>query len=183
MAIIFLAGCRSSSPATTSSRPPSLPAGETEVITPCSGSEYLTDNEIFRAGSVGESLDQSIAKRKALSNARTELAAAIQTTIQSVTENYVHVDESDNEETIEEQYTSFSREVVNQELRGLRIICERYTRTAQGKYKAYVTLELSAQHLVDAYYERLAQNKQLVLSPDYETFQQTFQKEMTKSGH
>jgi hypothetical protein len=50
------------------------PMGETEVIIPCSGPEFFTNDKVFRANNLGESMDQATAKKKAMSNARADLA-------------------------------------------------------------------------------------------------------------
>ena len=177
---LLTGGCRTSTPVSQNPPAASLPAGETEVITYCSGPEYSTSNEVFRANAVGESIDLSVARRKAMSNARSELAASIQTTVRGVTDSYTNANENNNQEQLGERYEGFSREVVSQELRGMRLNCEKFTRTAEGKYKAYVAIELSAQHLVDAYYQRLTSNQSVVADPGYEKFKQLFEEQMTK---
>lgn len=113
-----------------------------------------------------------------MSNARSELAATIQTTVKGVTDSYTNANENNNQEAIGERYESFSREVVNQELRGMRVICERFTLTSEGKYKAYIAIELSAQNLVDAYYQRLAKSQTVVKDQGYEKFKQLFEGKM-----
>src|SRR5690606_10697131 len=65
LAAVFIAGCKSKEKA---------PKGEVEVVVPCSGSEFFTNNKFFRANSIGESQDQVTSKKKALANARAELA-------------------------------------------------------------------------------------------------------------
>ncbi len=177
--LAMVASCRSTqTPPTT--QQPSLPEGEVEIIVPCSGPEFFTDGEVFRANSIGESIDLSVSKRRAMTNARAQLAASIQTTVKSVTDNYVRSSEINNEENLEERFESLNREVVNQELRGIRKICERYFHTPEGKYKTYVAIELSAQELVSAYHSRLQNIKEIAIDYDYEKFKQAFEEEMLK---
>ena len=164
----------------TTSPQPALPVGEVEIEVACTGPEYFTDGEVFRANSVGESIDLSVSRRKAMTNARSQLAASIQTTVRAVTDNYVVSRESNNNEQIEERFESLNREVVNQELRGIRKICERHFRTIEGKYKTYVAIELSAHDLVSAYHQRLQKMEGLQVDYDYEQFKKTFESEMLK---
>lgn len=178
--ILFAASCRSTK-TTTTPPPAALPEGEVEIIVPCSGPEFFTDSEVFRANSVGESIDLSVSKRKAMTNARSQLAASIQTTVKAVTDNYVNSSEGNNAEQIEERFESMTREVVSQELRGIRKICERYYRTPEGKYKTYIAIELSAGQLVDAYHQRLSSIQGLKIDYDYEKFKETFEQEMLKN--
>lgn len=157
-----------------------LPTGEQEVNVPCSGPDFFTTNKFFRANSIGESQDQVTSKKKALTNARNELAQAIQTTVKTVTDNYVNSREMNNKEEVEERFESLNREVVDQTLSGIRTLCEKLMKTQQGTYKTYIALELSADELVAKYNERLSKDERLKIDYDYEKFKETFEKEMEK---
>lgn len=157
-----------------------LPKGEQEVNVPCSGPDFFTTNKFFRANSIGESQDQVTSKKKALTNARNELAQAIQTTVKTVTDNYVNSREMNNKEEVEERFESLNREVVDQTLSGIRTLCEKLMKTEQGTYKTYVAIELSADELVAKYNERLSKDERLKIDYDYEKFKETFEKEMEK---
>ena len=175
--IVFLNACNASK---RTARKNPTPAGETTVIVPCSGASYFTTKKAFRANSLGESLDQVASRKKALNNARGELAGNIQATIKAVTDNYLNSREFNNKEEIEERFESLNREVVNQELSGTKIICEKQTRTTEGKYKTYLAIELSANDLVANYNERLSKDERLRIDYDYEKFKKTFEEEMSK---
>lgn len=157
------------------------PAGEVEVKVMCSGPEFFTDNKVFRANALGESMDQATAKKKAMSNARADLAASINTRVKAVIDNYVNSRESQNREEIGERYEALAREVVDQQLTGTKTICEKMMQVpASGNYKAYVAIELSAQELLAAYNERLTSDERLRIDYDYEKFKETFESEMNK---
>ncbi|NBP68078.1 MAG: hypothetical protein EBR30_16275 [Cytophagia bacterium] len=174
-AAVFAVGCKGKKEA-------AQPKGEVEVVVPCSGSDYFTTAKVFRANSIGESSDQVASKKKALSNARAELAASISTTVKAVTDNYLNSREMNNREEVEERYEQLNREVVEQQLTGVRTICEKLMRTEQGTYKTYMALELSAADLVSAYNEKLSKDERLKIDYDYEKFKETFDKEMEKMG-
>ncbi len=154
--------------------------GEIEVKLYCSGSEYFSTKDAFRANAVGESMDQNTSKRKALNEARTQLASSIQTTIKATTDNYVNSREFNNKEEVLERFESLSREVVNQELNGTRTICERLTKTPQGTFKTYIAIELAAEDMFKKVSERLSKDERLRIDYDYEKFKETFDKEMEK---
>jgi len=156
------------------------PTGETLVNVYCSGPEYFTSKKHFRANAIGESLDQMTAKKKALSNARAQLAADIENTMKVVGDNYVKSSEFNNKEEITETFQEMARTVVDQQLQGLRTICEKQTKTAEGKYKTYIAIELSADELVGEYNERLSNDERLRADYNYEKFKETFDKEMEK---
>jgi molecular chaperone DnaK (HSP70) len=173
IAAALVVGCKSKEKA---------PSGEKEVVVPCSGSDFFTTAKFFRANSIGESQDQVTAKKKALTNARNELAQAINTTVKTVTDNYVNSREMNNREEVEERFESLNREIVDQTLSGIRTICEKLMKTDQGTYKTYIAIELSADELVSKYKERLSTDERLKIDYDYEKFKQTFEKEMEKMG-
>jgi len=157
-----------------------LPKGETEVVVPCSGTGFFTDAKFFRSNSMGESMDQVTSKKKALTNARNELAQAINTTVKTVTDNYVNSRTMNAKEELEQRFESLNREVVDQSLSGIVTKCEKLMKTEQGTYKTYVALELSAEDLVAKYNERLSKDDRLKIDYDYEKFKDTFNQEMDK---
>ena len=176
LAAIIISGCKS----TQKNIPP--PAGEKEVVVPCSGPDFFTTKEVFRANSVGESMDQVTSKKKAATNARNELAQAIQTTVKTVTDNYTNSREMNRKEELEQKFESLNREVVDQTLTGVRTICEKLVQTKEGNYKTYLAIELSADDLVKKYNERMSTDDKLKIDYDYQKFKETFDKEMEKMG-
>lgn len=171
-----LSACANKKKAAEAAKPPT---GETEVKVLCSGPEFFTDEKNFRANNLGESMDQATAKKKALSNARADMASAINTQVKSVIDNYVNSREMNNKEEIAERFEGLTREVVDQKLTGTRTICEKMMKVeGSGNYKCYVAIELSAQDLLAAYNERLSKDDKLKVDYDYEKFKETFDKEM-----
>ena len=65
-----------------------LKEAEVEVNIPCSGPEYQSSKEYFRANAYALSTDMMMAKKKALAEARAELATAMNVTVKRVTDNY-----------------------------------------------------------------------------------------------
>lgn len=174
-AFITFGGCKSKEKVAKVSE-----QGETLIEVYCSGPDYQSNDEFFRANQVGESVDQATAKKKAQSNSRAELASSIETTIKAVVDNYVNSRELNNVEEAEERYESLSREVVNQKLTGVKTICEKTTKTSEGKYKTYIAIELAGDELMSALNERLSQDDKLKIDYDYEQFKKTFEEEMDK---
>ncbi len=156
------------------------PKGETLIDVYCSGPEYFTDKKYFRANAIGESLDQMTAKKKAMSNARAQLATDMQATMKVVSDNYVKSSEFNNKEEVTETFQENARTVVSQMIQGVRVICEKQTKTADGKYKTYIAIELSADEVLAKYNERLSKEELLKADYNYEKFKETFEKEMEK---
>jgi hypothetical protein len=152
------------------------PKGETEIFLPCS--EFRSDRNTFRAFSSGESLDQAVAKKKALSNVRAELAGMISSTMKVVGDNYVKSSEVNNVEEVLERFEENARTVINQQLSGTIVVCDRLTQTNEGRYKYYIAIELSGDNIVKDYYKSLSKNDKLLVDYSYEKFKETFEKEM-----
>jgi len=170
----LLTNCKSSKKATVQDQ------GETELVLPCFEAQYMTDNENLRANAIGESMDQMTSKKKALSEARAELAAQIETLVKTVTDNYVKSGEFNNEEELLERYESLTREVVKQKLTGTKTICQKMTQTKGGNYKTYVAIELAGNELLSALNNRLSNDEMLKIDYNYEKFKKTFEEEMNK---
>lgn len=183
-ALVLSAGmtaCKSKKKAAEATPPPS---GETEVKVECSGPEYFTNDKVFRANNLGESMDQATSKKKALANARADLASAINTQLKGVIDNYVNSRELNNKEEVAERFEGLTREVLDQRLAGTKTICEKVMKVnATGNFKTYVAIELSAQDLLAAYNERLSSDERLRIDYDYEKFKETFDAEMNKLGN
>lgn len=154
-----------------------------EIINiPCSGPEFFTDDEAFRANAFGESIDMNTAKRKAQSNAKAQLASDIESVMKLVGDNYVMSRELNNREEVLERFEENARTVVNQTLRGVRQICEVSTRVnqegGQDMYRYYIAIELTAENLAESYYQSLSQDEVVRIDYNYERFKETFEEEM-----
>ncbi len=155
------------------------PKGEVEVVLPCS--QFKSDNKVFRAYSFGESQDMNVAKKKALANAKTELAGMISTTMKVVGDNYVKSSEVNNKEEVLERFEENARTLINQKLNGVKPICDRVMQvSATGKYKYYLALELSGDDIVKDYYNSLTKTETILVDYNYEKFKKTFDEEMEK---
>jgi len=161
-----------------SSKKVAAPAGETPLTMYCSGPEYFSDSEYFRANNSAESANQSMAKRKAMSNARLDLAQQIETQVKAVIDNYFSSYTSNENIEDKERYEGLSREVVNQKLNGIRTICEQFTQTSAGNYKCYVAIELAGEEILNGMKNRISEDDKLRIDFQYENFKKTFESEM-----
>lgn len=157
--------------------------GEVLLEQYCSGDEFFSDKKTFRASAIGESLDQMTSKKKARSNAQSELAKTISSTMQIVGDNYVNSTEFNNKEEVTETFNEMARTIVKEELRGAIKICEKFTKTNEGKYKCYMAIELSADKLVAKYHERLSKDEKIKADYNYEKFKETFQEAMEQMAN
>ena len=153
---------------------------ETVIEVYCSGPDYRSDKNTFRANSIGESSDQVVARKKAMSNTKADLAGLIETIIKGTTDNYTNSREFNNVEEVEERFETLSREVINQQLNNIKVICEKQTITKEGRYKTYIAIEMSVDALEEALNNKLSRDQRLKVDYDYEKYKETFDKEMEK---
>jgi len=158
------------------------PKGEVLINEYCTGDAYFSDNKMFRSSSVGESMDRNAAKKKARSNAQSELAKTIKSTMKIVGDNFISSNEFNNKEEITETFNEMARTIVDQELVGAKVICDKLTQKEDGTFVAYMALELSGGDLVSKYNETLSKDERIRAEYNYEKFKETFDKEMEKFG-
>jgi polyhydroxyalkanoate synthesis regulator phasin len=156
--------------------------GEVLISTYCDGPEFQTTNKAFRYSAIGESMDQMTAKKKAMSEARAGLAAAINVKVKSVVDNYVKSGNFNNKEELLKNYEGMNRELVDQSLSGTTVICEKMTKTKEGNYKSYVCIELGSNDILQSIAARASNSEILKVDYNYEKFKKTFEEEMGKTG-
>lgn len=155
-----------------------LQQAEVEINIPCSGPEFQSSKEYFRANAYALSTDMMMAKKKALAEARAELATALNTTVKRVTDNYSSSYQVGEQEEAKSRFEDLSRSVVNEKLTGTRVICEKMMKTPDGKYKAYVAVELAGEEIARAMDSRIKNDDKLRVDYEYEKFKKVFDNEM-----
>ena len=171
------------------------PQGETEVIVPCSGPEYRTNNKYIRASAVGLSGDMNMAKKKeetypgyeelrAALAALPQLASSMNQLVERVAINYGNSYQVGESEEAKSKFEDMAKIVVKEKLSGLRIICEKTMRTSDGKYKVYIAAELAGDELMEGINSRVSKSisndTKLRIDYDYEKFKKVFEEEMSK---
>lgn len=154
---------------------------DVEIDVPCSGSDFRTNKEYFRSSAMGLSTDMTIAKKKAMSSARSELATAINSTVKAVTDDYSSSYQQGQSDESKRRFQELSRTVVEQELNGLRIICEKTFKAPDNNYKVYVSVELSGKDLAEKMANRIKSDDKLRIDFEYEKFKKVFEEEMSKA--
>ena len=158
-----------------------VPKDEIVQNLPCTGSDYFSNATFFKATAVGESLDQMTARKKAFATARQLLATNIESTIKIVSDNYVKSNEVNNTEEVLEKFENLSRTVVNRNLRRIKQICEKATKSSSsGKYKYYIAIETSVNDIKSDLFKTLDQDQSLKVDYNYQKFKEIFEKEINQ---
>ncbi len=112
-----------------------------KVNEPFTGSKYQTNNKYFRAKGNGQSNSQQVAKSKAMTNAKTNLAGSVRSNMKRVADAYIAETGNENASDLSDKFQSLSREIVNQEIGDIRTIGDQTYQQDDGTYKTYIALE------------------------------------------
>ena len=146
----------------------------------CDGPEYQTDKEHFRASAAGESMDQMMSEKKALSEVRAKLATQLEVLVKAVADNYGKSSEMNKKEDLMKRFETLSREVVNQKLTGTHEICNKQTKMKDGTYKTYIALELGGNDIMNALDKKLSNDDMIKIDYNYEKYKKVLEEEMGK---
>jgi len=154
---------------------------EVDFDVPCTGPEFRTNAEYFRASGDGLSMNMDIAKKMAYTNARAELATAMQAKVKRVTDNYSSSHTFNGNEEAKQRFQDLPRIVVNQVLTGTRVICEKMRKNKEGKFHCYVAMELAGDEIVNSMKDRISKDDKLRIDFEYEKFKKELKEEMAKT--
>ena len=104
---------------------------------PCTGSEYATDAEFFRAYASAQSSDATASKKKAMTGARTALENQIKTKAEAAAKSQTKISGADIA-----QFNSLIQGVIQQEVVKMKVICEN-SEQAGGRYKTHIVVEVT----------------------------------------
>ncbi len=155
---------------------------EVDFDVPCSGKEFFTNAEYFRASADGLSSNMSIAKKIAYADARAGLASDIQAKVEIVTDNYSSQHDFNGNQEAKQRFQDLPRIVVNQVVSGTRVICEKMRKTKDGKFHCYVAMELGGEEIIKSMQDRISSDDKLKIDFEYEKFKKEFKEEMAKGN-
>lgn len=148
--------------------------GEVQVQIPLSGKAYQSDNKFWRAVQEGTSPDVSLAKKIALQNARQELASIINSEVKALIENYSQQTTQDGDLKYKTAYEEIASTLISQKLSSVETIGEELIRTADGKYRYHICIQMSRENIKNALVSALSSDERLELAFDKEQFRKLF---------
>ncbi|MBK9284271.1 MAG: hypothetical protein IPM51_08095 [Sphingobacteriaceae bacterium] len=175
IALLSLTGCKSKKKQTIQKE-----TGAVEISVPFSESKYRSDNDAFRAKQVGKSPDLATAKKIAFQNAKSEMAANINSTIKRVTDQYTNQRTIGNAQEFENKFEELAREVVNLEMSNVKEIGEKIFKEPDGSYSYWIAVEAGKKEVFEKLDAKISNNAKLKLDYDKQKFQQIFDAEMKK---
>ncbi|MCA6435498.1 MAG: hypothetical protein ACK5QC_07855 [Bacteroidota bacterium] len=174
VAMAMLTACKSKK------QPIQKETGAVEITVPFSESKFRSDNEAFRAKQVGKSPDLATAKKIAFQNARSEMAANINSMVKRVTDQYTNQRTVGNTQEFENKFEELAREVVNLEMSNVKEIGEKIFKEPNGSFSYWIAIEAGKKEVFEKLDAKISSNASLKLDYDKQKFQQIFDAEMKK---
>jgi hypothetical protein len=149
---------------------------DVEVTFPCSGESFYSTDDIIRATGEGWSMDAQTAKRSARTAALEELAAKIEITVKTLTEDYQISTKKAMDEQFESRLENKTQTIVNQTLSGWKTVCEKTLfNKEKKKYTHYMAIEISVSRVLEGVYSKLRADAELKNAvPPRQEFEQKF---------
>jgi hypothetical protein len=161
------------------------PTGEVEVLLPCSGTDFRTDDKFYRATQSGTSqiIDQAL--NNAIAAVKERLASDIYTDVKTVTDRYNNSTQAGNRMNNSQKTQGLSRQISEASLKGSRTICEKMTRITEegpmkGYYRVYIAQEVPVEILLEEINSALSSDEELKVNFDYENFKNEYMEEFEK---
>lgn len=151
--------------------------GRQEITIPCAD-KGQSDAEFFRASNMGKSSDMAMAREKALTLTKARLASLIGSKIKSVTERYANEMDAGGASEFSQTFENMTRDVVNQQLADVTIICEKTFEAEGGGYETFMALEVSKDVIYNGIDKGISRDKKLEVMYDREKFREKFDEEM-----
>ena len=141
------------------------------------GSHLLNQPGVLRAWAMGTSDSEMTAKKKAVASASSQLAQMLNTAVKTTIEDYC-VALSDGEAAISKEYLSQKTSLVSQQvLVGAVPIFDQWEpKDAEGMYRNYVVLEISAQDFIKSLFESMADAEASKVAVDKDLLNELFLK-------
>ncbi|PWD99266.1 hypothetical protein [Marinilabilia rubra] len=137
-----------------------------------------SDKNYFRASAMSTSADLSLAKEKALLQAKQRLVTLINSNTKSVTDRYVNEREIGDASEFEQKFENMTREVADETINNIVVICEKASVMDNGKYHGFVAIEVHRDDVLKGIDDRISNNDRLQLDYDKKKFQEIFEEEM-----
>jgi len=152
-----------------------------KIDQPFDAPKYFSDKKHYRSTGQGKSLDLTVAKRIAETNARQAMASQIEVRVRSVAEQFLQNRAiSDNLETTS-KYEDITRTVIDETLTQAKIVGQESYQNQKGKageYIHYVAMEMPTGAVVDKMVDKISGDDALKQDFDLEKFRKIYEQEL-----
>lgn len=154
-------------------------SGFKAVEIPC-GKEGRSDKDFFRADASAVSQNMQASREKALMNAKQRLASNINPIFKAATDEYVNETTVGDASNYEDKFETMAREVVNQKLTDVAVVCEKTGQDKNGKWQTFIAIEVNKETLLNGLNEGITKDQKLRVDYDKMKYEKIFNEEMEK---
>jgi len=156
----------------------SVPKGQKSVELPCFQDKYTSKKKVYIASGRGISIDQGTARKKAMINAKTEIASLIKSNIRTLVDDYTVSRTVNNQEEVKSRFETITSEAIEQLLFDVQIACQELTFDKKNKqYNSYLALTIDKDNLASHLSSKLSSEDKKELDMDYSKFRELLDKE------
>jgi len=157
---------------------PKLPKGQKAVELPCFQNKYTSNKNDYLASGRGISIDQVTSRKKALINAKTEIASLIRSNIRVLTDDYSVSRNVNNKEEFKSRFESITSETVQEMLTDIKVECQELAFDKKAnQYNTYLALSISKDQAAAQIINKLTVVEKKELDIDYERFRALLDKD------
>lgn len=158
---------------------PKLPKGQKQVELPCFQDKYTPTKKNYIASGRGISIDQVTSRKKALMNAKQEIASLMRTNIKSLTDDYSISRNVNNKEEFKSRFETITSETVDEMLVDIDIKCQELAYDKkQNQYNTYIAISISKDDAAKNIVNKLSKKDREELDLDYEKFRKLLDKDL-----
>lgn len=182
--VLFTTNCKSSKQVAQTSDQKIKSAvvdDEVEIKKFCTESDYQSNDNFIRARGIGQSTDYVMSEKVAKANTLEALGSQIEVSVKAFMENYNNRRERNMDESVEKRFEDLIQTVVNQKITGYKKICDKSTKTGDGKYRTYYVFELPVDNVLNPIYTSISHDNELKVDYDYQKFRKEAIKEIKKA--
>jgi IS4 transposase len=97
-----------------------------------------------------------------------------------VTDRYVNEREFGDNSEFEQKFENLTREVADENLNNIVVICDKASVLDDKKYRAFVAIEVTKEDIMNGIDRKLTNNQKLQVDYDKKKFEEIFNQEMDK---
>ncbi len=172
--IFLIAGCNTMK----------IPKGEEAVIIPCSGSNFLPDDNFYRSSGDGVAASVSNAESIAMANALQNFTLEYESVVSAVVDNYFKATQQNFDVNNVNSFEQLGRVVASNVVKKAKRICSQATRitdggSQNGLYRFYLAYEFSHDNFIE---ELTNASSEQEINIDFDKFREVYNQEIKKNS-
>ena len=156
-----------------------LPKGQKAVDLPCFQDKYTSSRKDYIASGRGASVDQVTSRKKAMMNAKSEIASLVRSNIRSLSDDYSISRTIGNNEEFKSRFETITSETVDEMLSDIKVACQELAFDKNTRqYNTYLALSISKDQTAQQVMKKLSSQDKKDMDLDYDKFRSLLDKDV-----